>query len=439
MRIALKPQLCLLLFLLALALTHFSGAAQSHSISASDLDGLVQDKRYPELERQLPLAHLNSTERTYFRGIVADRSNHTTEAIASLEKVLPKIRRTSPKRAAIALRALAGDYFKIGRYGDASDTYSDLLKNFVSEFSRVEKQTITDNRNSFELLRGAAPQTLGGEREFKLQVRRNALGNIEVPIRIGDQTEWWIFDTGANTSTISLSTAKRLGLTISKGSASTQSGATGEEVPLRAAVVPKMTVGGAVLGNVVVLVSDDSAFNVNLGENGHYQIQGVLGYPVLAALGSMTLSGTTLDISPESQPSPRSTRLYVEELTPLIEATVDGHALLFGLDTGSNAGTFTRKYLREFPQQFASLTPKKWGTGGLGGVRWMQAYDLPQIDLHLGDATATLRKVPVPTEDVGVDPLDYVFGNLGEALLSQFRSYTIDFRRMQFVAGENAN
>lgn len=117
MRIALKSQLCLLLFLLTLVLTHFSGATQSHSISASDLDALVQDNRYPELERQLPLAHLNSTDRTYFKGIVADRSNCTADAIGSLEKVLPKMRRTNSKRAAIALRALAGDYFKTGAMG----------------------------------------------------------------------------------------------------------------------------------------------------------------------------------------------------------------------------------------------------------------------------------------------------------------------------------
>jgi len=67
----------------------------------------------------------------------------------------------------------------------------------------------------------------------------------------------------------------------------------------------------------------------------------------------------------------------------------------------------------------------------------MHAYVLPQADLHLGDAMATLKNVPVLTEDVGVDPLDGVFGNLGQSLLGQFRSYTIDFTQMQFIAGEN--
>jgi hypothetical protein len=56
----------------------------------------------------------------------------------------------------------------------------------------------------------------------------------------------------------------------------------------------------------------------------------------------------------------------------------------------------------------------------------------------LGSATTTLKNVPVMTVDVGVDPLDWVYGNLGQSLLKQFRSYTIDFGQMRFMAGENA-
>ncbi len=433
-----RYQFCASLVLLACVITLVQAANPKHRIAAADLDRLVRDKRYPELQAQLPAAKLSPAEHAYFSGILADRSNHTADAITALEQVLPGLRKTSRKRTAIALRALASDYFRIGQYGRASDTYSELLKDFAAEFSPVERQTITDNRNTFELLRGAPAQTVSGEREFAVPIRHDALSDMNVPVQIGSTTEWWIFDTGANESTISLSTAKRLGLTISKGRASTQSGGTGKEVPLWTAVIPEVTFGKAVVSNVVVLVSEDSALNVNLGKNGNYQIQGVLGYPVLAALGSLTVAGDQVKVSPESQPSSRSTPLWVEELTPLLEAKVNGRDLLFGLDTGSDAGTLTRRYLREFPQQFSALKPRKWGTGGVGGIRWLRAYDLPRLDLHLGSATATLKNVPVMTVNVGVDPLDWVYGNLGEALLKQFRNYTIDFRQMRFIAGENA-
>jgi predicted aspartyl protease len=405
---------------------------------ALDFDRLVKQKEYRELERQLRAAPLTAMERSYFEGILADRSNQVSQAIAILEKALPDLRTTSSHRAAVALRTLADDYFKCGRYADASDAYSDLVKHFTGEFSHAERQGIEDNLHTYQLLRDAVPQRVSGARNFSVTVRRNPLGDIDVPLQIGDAKQWWIFDTGANTSTITLSTAKRLGLTISKGSASTQSGATGAEVSLRTTVIPQINFGEAIVHNAVAVVMDDKTLNVNLGENGHYQIEGILGYPVMEALGSFTFSGNELVVSSESQPSSGSTRLYMEGLTPLMEATVGDHELLFGFDTGADSSSFTAKYLREFPHEFASLTSRKHKVGGAGGLRSMRAYYLPQVELNLGSATAALKNVPVLTRDLGVDPLDSVFGNLGLDLLNQFRTFTIDFRRMQLSVGEKA-
>ncbi len=94
--------------------------------STSDLDRLVREKRYPELEHQLPSPNLTEIEHSYFEGILADRRNHVSEAIAILEKIVPSLRTTNSHRAATALRTLAGDYFKVGRCADASGVYSDL-------------------------------------------------------------------------------------------------------------------------------------------------------------------------------------------------------------------------------------------------------------------------------------------------------------------------
>ena len=86
------------------------------------------------------------------------------------------------------------------------------------------------------------------------------------------------------------------------------------------------------------------------------------------------------------------------------------------------------------------MKTQKYSVGGAGGgIISVPAYDLPQIELHFGSATATLKNIPVLTRDLGVDPLDQIYGNLGQNLLSQFQSYTIDFSRMLFSVGENAH
>jgi predicted aspartyl protease len=401
------------------------------------LDDFIQGRSYSELARQLHSAKLVPLERDYFQAILDDRTNHPEHAAAELEKILPELKKTSAPRAAVALETLAYDYFDLGHYAAASDTLSVLLKDFAPELSPAAKQNTTNDRNTFELPRGAPPQSISGARNFKVTVQRDPINDIEVPIAIGSKTQWWIFDTGANITTISLSSAKQLGLVLSNGHANTQSGETGNEVSLSTTVIPELHFGSIVLHNVVSLVMDDKVLDFNLGKSGHYTIQGILGYPALAALGSFAMSGNKMTISPQAQPSTGSAKLYIEGLTPLVEATVEGKELLFQFDTGENGAELSAKYVRAFPQQFASLKAVNARPGGAGGVRPLTAYPLPKLVIHLGAATANFLNITAISQDRGVYPQDELFGNMGQGLLQQFRTYTIDFTRMQLALGEH--
>ena len=92
---------------------------RSPEFSASRLDERIAQNRYLELQRDLFAAELSTLERTYFEGIVADRTHDVADAIALLSEALPDLKARSAHRAALALRALASDYFEAGRYGDS--------------------------------------------------------------------------------------------------------------------------------------------------------------------------------------------------------------------------------------------------------------------------------------------------------------------------------
>jgi len=145
-----------------------------------------------------------------------------------------------------------------------------LLKNYRSQFHAGELQGFSDNLHTYEMLRGAPAQLVAGATGFTVATRRDPLGNTDVPVTVGQTEVWWMFDTGANISTISLSTATRLGLTLSRGSATTQSGATGNEVRLHTAIIPELRFGDALIRNAVVLVMEDKQLDINLGTKGHY-------------------------------------------------------------------------------------------------------------------------------------------------------------------------
>ena len=403
--------------------------------TASELDRDVDNRRFTSMEKRLAGATLTPTERTYFEGVLADRTNHAQDAIAKLERVLPALRNADRHRTAVALRALATDYFILGRYQESVSAYSELLHNFSNELSEPAQRVCKDNLHTFELLKDAPPQTVSGTRTFTVPLKQDPIGDIDVPVQIGKAVEWWIFDTGANESTITASAAKRLGLKVSEGKATTQ-GSSGAEVPLKTTIIPDLKFGGSVIHNVVALVMDDESLSINVGKQGRYQIQGILGYPVLQALGSFTVLDSEINVAPESEPSPRSSSLYTEELTPLLQVSVEGRDLLLIFDTGAASTHFNARYVREFPKQFVAAEKTRSCLAGAGGMKCVDSYRLPRAELRLGDAQLTLHEVPSLRESMGTDQFDSVYGNAGGTLLNSFKTYTIDFRNMRFIAGD---
>jgi hypothetical protein len=292
---------------------------------ASRLDELIAQNRYLELQRDLCAAQLSTSNRAYFEGIVADRTHNVADAIALLGKALPDLKAHSANRAALALRALASDYFEAGRYGDSANAYAALLKNYRSQFHADDLQGFSDNLHTYEMLRGAPAQVVAGATGFIVATRRDPLGNTDVPVTVGKTEMWWMFDTGANISTISLSTATRLGLTLSRRSATTQSGATGNEVPFA---------HGDHSGTPVRRCPHPQCSCAGDGRQGtrhqprHQRALFNRGNPLISALGSFTIFDDKMEIAAASSSSTRCAPLYVQDLTALVVVHLQAKGLV---------------------------------------------------------------------------------------------------------------
>ena len=70
---------------------------------------------------------------------------------------------------------------------------------------------------------------------------------------------------------------------------------------------------------------------------------------------------------------------------------------------------------------------------GAGGVRTYAAYFTGKLNIKMGGACVQAKEIPVITETRGV-PDDRFYGNIGQRILGQFKSYTFDFQNMSFSA-----
>ncbi len=166
------------------------------------------------------------------------------------------------------------------------------------------------------LLEAAPAQIVESGGRFSLPTHRSKIGTIDTDLTVNGVTKSWILDTGANFSVLTESAAKQMGLKLSEGSARTQ-GASGAENVLHIAIIPEIKVGSAIVHNVVALVLEDKALKISI-PSASYQIDAILGYPVLSALGQLTftadnrvLVGTGGDTS--------GAEIYMQQLNPLLQ------------------------------------------------------------------------------------------------------------------------
>src|SRR5262249_34310739 len=137
------------------------------------------------------------------------------------------------------------------------------------------------------ILSGTPPQTISWHGPVELTTSKNPVGTRSAELVVNGVRGPWILDTGANQSVISRTFAERIGLTLLPGVASVGSGLTGLPSALRVGVLPTLQVGGTTLTNVVLLVLDDKM--LRLGPDA-YQLDAILGYPILEALGVVTFT-----------------------------------------------------------------------------------------------------------------------------------------------------
>ena len=113
-----------------------------------------------------------------------------------------------------------------------------------------------------------------------------------------------MLDPTAPFNLIDRSTAKEVGLKVSAETATIPT-LTGRPIQVHVTVIPRFAIGGRLtLRDMTAFVYDDADYYF---PHSGYQVEGVLGYPALAAIGSLTVTfDDTVQIRPAKQIAPLS-------------------------------------------------------------------------------------------------------------------------------------
>ena len=272
-------------------------------------------------------------------------------------------------------------------------------------------------------------RTAGGSTAARI----DAVGLPRLDVAINGLAQEAIFDTGANLSVLSADAARRLGVRLLEGTTpignSVQS-----TVPARIGIAERVEIAGTILRNVVFLVIDDSQLTFPL-PTGRYEIDAIIGLPVMRALGRMRVEPGRFTVLPaEANAGPSNMRASSSSL--YVDAAIDGQSVPLFLDTGANRTTLSALYAERNAARIAGLPVSEQRSAGAGGMQAQRIATWANAPLELGGRRVVLPNLQIvlPAERRERDS----YGTIGASVLRAFRSYMLDFNAMRFELGEPA-
>lgn len=416
--------------------------AQVHTGIQSGLDtdarlqSLLADHQYFRIEQQLD--QLPGDQAQFYRGILANRENDPKKSIQLLEPLVDKVAASDNTADEKILRkALAEDYLRDGQWAKAAKSYELLATRLKSSLSKDDLDEIEMPLKMLPLGAANPPMTVEPCDPFVLPVSKDPLGLTDVPVFVDARPHSWMLDPTAPFNLIARSLAREAGLTVST-SAVTIHTLTGRPMQVHATVIPRFTLGGRLtFRNMTAFVFDDRDYAF---AGSGYQVQGVLGYPALAALDSLTVTeDATIDVRPSRLQSPEKPTpsaggapLYIDGDQMIVGIGPAGSERMFALDAGGQQSYFTSRYFDEHMAEFNGAKMELFTIPGSQAFPPQPAFVAETLPLDVGGTMARAHYIQVLTQPLGSAAFDDVYGFLGVDVLDQFRSYTFDYRNMRF-------
>jgi len=417
--------------------------AQVHTGTSSGLTGetriqnLLADHQFFRLQSQLD--ELPPEQAQLYRGILANRNNDPRESIKLLEPLVDKIASSGDAvHEKLARKALAEDYLRDGDFSKAAREYQSLHARLESTLTPDEKDEIEMPLKLLPLAAANPPMTVDPCDAFVLLVSRNPLGLTDIPVFVDARPHTWMLDPTAPFNLIARSLAREAGLKVSEESATIHT-LTGRAMQVHSTVIPRFTVGGRLtFHSMTAFVFEDADYTFAQSK---YQVQGVLGYPALSALSSVTVTdNATIELHPRRQvqaqenPAPNydGARFFLDGDQIIVALGLAPNEQMFALDAAGQQTYFSSRYYDEHAQQFAGLKVEPFTIPGAKALPPQPAYMAETLPLQFGGAKVDVHYIEVLTQPVGSAALDDVYGVLGVDALDQLRSYTFDYENMRF-------
>lgn len=392
---------------------------------------LYLKRDFVSLEYQLKDNRLSKENKdTYevFNAMLLNAYGKSTEAEQILQEAGESLKNDT--LSYLALKTLNIISFNNFNYSEASKSGKILLEKYKEMYSPQEYQEFSQNVKIATILKDSPAQQTVKTANTTIDLHKDTVGLLNIPLLIGGKTLSLIFDSGAGLSVISESVAKMLKLNIVSDSTVEIGGSIGTHIDAKLAIANNIQIGNISVSNVVFLVFPDRALSFG---DGSYKMDGIIGFPVIKEFGSLTLTRQNqLFVPNEIKKEKFKPNMMLDELRPILILSYNSNnndlKLPFTFDTGANKTTISENFYQRFPYDVKTNGKENTRTfEGVGGMKEFEGFDIKALTFKAGKQTLKLKNVFVFKEPFIANGDSY-YGNIGQDVIKQFESVTINFK-----------
>ena len=314
----------------------------------------------------------------------------------------------------------------LGNYKKSVEQSKILLNKYASYIKEKDKEDYENSLLIWEAVQGVGKQEVIRKDETKLKMKRDLAGLYTIPVTYNNETFDFVFDTGANFSTITESYAKKLDLVFTGGTIKVGA-ITGIKIDSRIAWAKSFFIGNMEIKNALFLVLKDEDLSF---AGGVYKINGIIGFPVIAEMGEVIISKEgELDV-PLTPSVTNKNNLLIDGFNPLVEVDYKNNPMCFTFDTGAKTTMLYIPFLKDYEKEITSeykLEDIKFG--GAGGDIKVPGYNLKNVELKIADDKVVIPGLSLISESLK-DKEEVFYGNLGQDFISKFDKMILNFKYM---------
>lgn len=305
-------------------------------------------------------------------------------------------------------------------YKEAKEVVELMLQRYKYLLTPDGQEDLENSLVMWSALEQVPPQRVTIQGTNRLRMIKDKAGLKNLQTVIGKDTLDLIFDTGANFSTVSMSTAKRMNMQLIPAEIAVGT-ITGNDIKGQLGVCKMFSLGNIKVEHAVFIVLADSALSF---PTKGYEISGILGFPVISAMKEVQLTKDGYLIIPEQETAiTQRPNLAIDRLSPLIYI----NGMHYHFDTGADETFLYSKFYEENKEEISGkYVPSKIRFGGAGSKAEVEAYKI-RYKFNIMGKDVVLDTVPVIKEKLSDEK---VYGNIGQDVIRQFNKMTINFDRM---------